>query len=426
MNSACLPALVLLFSVSSHAQVTSSSPYSRYGLGEINSSSSASQIALGSSGISILDSAEINFSNPASYATLGNASFAAGVRGELLRLSTQNNSEIANNASVSYLAIGFPVMKNRWGASFGLIPFSSVGYKAQTAGYVDSVGAVSYIFEGSGGVSRFYLGNGFRFTKNLYAGFNASWLFGSIRYIRRNEFDYSISNLYFNSRVNENNSFNDFYFNGGITSTFRLKKNMVLNFGITGSLPADINTKRTTLIETYTAPNEIPVLRDTVYYRENEKGITTLPMSIGGGISLKKENKWLFSADYTMEDWSSFEMFGEGDNLDNSFRFSAGGYFIPDHKGKLFKKIAYRAGVRYNQTYLLLNDSRINDMAFAFGFGIPVSLKKGSNFFTSLVNISFEAGQRGTLGNNLIKEQYGRLHIGVSLTELWFERRKFE
>jgi hypothetical protein len=410
-----------------YAQVSSSSPYSRYGLGELNNSASVSHIAHGSSGISNLDSVEINFSNPASYAALSNASFAAAVRGEMMRLSTQSNSEWANNASVSYLAIGFPVIKNRWGASFGLIPFSSVGYKAATTIYSEIVGDnVRYIYEGSGGVSRVYLGSGFRITKNLYAGINSSWRFGSIRYIRRDEFDQPSANLYFNSRINENNSFNDFYFNGGITGTFRLKNDLLLNAGITGALPADITTKRTTLIETYTAPLGTPIIRDTVYLHENEKGITTLPMSIGSGISLKKDNKWLISAEYTMEDWSSFKMFGKNDNLDNSYRMSAGGYFIPDHKGKFFKKIAYKAGGRYSQTYLLLDGNRINDVAFAFGFGIPVSLKKGSNFFTSLINISFEGGQRGTHDNNLIKEVYGRIHIGVSLTELWFERKKFE
>jgi hypothetical protein len=40
-------------------------------------------------------------------------------------------------------------------------------------------------------------------------------------------------------------------------------------------------------------------------------------------------------------------------------------------------------------------------------------------------NLSFEAGSRGTLNNNLIKENYGKIKLGINLNSSWFQKRKY-
>jgi hypothetical protein len=56
----------------------------------------------------------------------------------------------------------------------------------------------------------------------------------------------------------------------------------------------------------------------------------------------------------------------------------------------------------------------------SFGLGLPLR-----NTNTS-VNISGEFGRRGTLDQNLLRETYGILSINLSLSDIWFVKRKFK
>jgi hypothetical protein len=46
--------------------------------------------------------------------------------------------------------------------------------------------------------------------------------------------------------------------------------------------------------------------------------------------------------------------------------------------------------------------------------------------FQSMVNIAIEAGQMGTLDDNLIRERYIRVVIGLTFNEVWFQKRRFD
>ena len=56
----------------------------------------------------------------------------------------------------------------------------------------------------------------------------------------------------------------------------------------------------------------------------------------------------------------------------------------------------------------------------SFGLGLPV----GTNF--SNINLGIELGQRGTKDSGLIKENFLRLSVGLSLNDKWFTKRKFD
>ncbi|HBK83209.1 MAG TPA: hypothetical protein DDZ41_06370, partial [Flavobacterium sp.] len=78
------------------------------------------------------------------------------------------------------------------------------------------------------------------------------------------------------------------------------------------------------------------------------------------------------------------------------------------------------AGFRYQNTGIILNSKPINDYGITFGLGLPVGGK-----FSSL-NFGFEYGKRGTAKNNLIEDNYFGINIGLSLNDLWFEKRKYD
>ena len=60
-----------------------------------------------------------------------------------------------NNASLSHIALAFPI-KKWWGASVGLIPFSSVGYKISDEQDITNIGTVKYLYQGTGGINQVY------------------------------------------------------------------------------------------------------------------------------------------------------------------------------------------------------------------------------------------------------------------------------
>ena len=67
--------LLLIASFSSHSQESSHSPYSRFGLGDLNDQSSSYFNALGGGASAIYSSKHINNSNPATYTAFKPNSF---------------------------------------------------------------------------------------------------------------------------------------------------------------------------------------------------------------------------------------------------------------------------------------------------------------------------------------------------------------
>jgi hypothetical protein len=46
--------------------------------------------------------------------------------------------------------------------------------------------------------------------------------------------------------------------------------------------------------------------------------------------------------------------------------------------------------------------------------------------FSSNININFEYGKRGTTYYNLVEENYFNISVGLSLSDKWFIKRKFD
>ena len=44
----------------------------------------------------------------------------------------------------------------------------------------------------------------------------------------------------------------------------------------------------------------------------------------------------------------------------------------------------------------------------------------------SIVNLNLEYGSRGIINQNLVREDYVKIGLGVSINENWFFKRKFE
>ena len=151
-----------------------------------------------------------------------------------------------------------------------------------------------------------------------------------------------------------------------------------------------------------------------------------MPKSIGGGFAFEKNEKFLIAADVYWQNWAKLNMFGVKDSLKNSLRGSLGLQIVPNPTdfNNYFKRVKYRLGISYAQTYLQLNGKQLSDFGVSFGAGFPIR-KSQSDFSKGMVNVAFEIGQRGTTAVNLIKEDYFRFTLSMSIYDFWFRQQKY-
>ena len=141
------------------------------------------------------------------------------------------------------------------------------------------------------------------------------------------------------------------------------------------------------------------------------------------GLGVGQDKKWFLGAEYSLQDYGSFEnAFSTAEGLEyiDASSIAVGMYFVPDYASfnSYLRRVNYRAGLRYDQTGLVINGKEINNFGITFGFGLPL----GGSF--SNMNLGFEFGKRGTTDANLIRESYLKIGVGLSLNDRWFQKRK--
>lgn len=377
-------------------------------------------MAMGEIAYGLRNPVNINFSNPASYTSFNSQSFVfeTGVLSNTVKLITNDTAQTINNTSLAYLSFGFPVTK-WWGGSFGLRPYSNIGYKVSDEDTI--AGGVTYEYEGSGGLNQFYIGNAFKLGSFSF-GFNASYLFGPIENTRTVEFD---STNIFDLYIRESTNIGGLHINYGLQHSFTidtlfkkgLKDKITITTGVVFDFSTNLDARKSFIALTLFDG----IVKDIIDSSDAE-GTVILPASIGIGITIKKGEKWLVGFDYFQQNWSDFSFFGVSDSLSNSTRVSFGAQYIPNPTSvnNFLKVTQYRFGFHYDKTYLRLKGIQLKEYGISFGVGLPLKRSK------STINISFEIGQRGTTDLNLIKEQFRKLSIGLALSDRWFMKRKID
>ncbi|MCF8297927.1 MAG: hypothetical protein K9J13_10315 [Saprospiraceae bacterium] len=408
------------------AQTRISSPYSRFGIGNISNNSNARNLAMGGITYGLQSNSYINFSNPASYVGFDSMSFVfeGGIKSDFVKLETNKNSQNSSYASLGYLNFGFPVTK-WWGSSFGLMPYSNVGYKISTYDYLQDIGNVNFNYSGEGGINQVYWGNAFELIDStLSIGINASYLFGYLDRIRTAVF--IDSTHYLDTKITDSRLVNDVLLSYGIQYRKKFKKDWFLESGLTFNLASKISATKNSLSERFQyTTSGLEIIHDTVENITGIGGDISIPLSLGAGIVVRKGNNWLFGFDYSWQNWSDYSSFGEVDSLANSMGAAFGAEFTPTNTNmsKYWSKVNYRIGARYNKTYLQIKNNQLEEYAISFGLGLPVLKSK------STLNIGVELGKRGTTGtidNPLILENFTRITFGVAIKERWFHVRKYE
>lgn len=409
----------LLLTQAVSAQETTKSPYSRFGIGEIQKNYSVYNKGMGGITNGVRNEYSINYGNPASYSAIALTTFEMGAYAGFTQIRNNSTSQQYSNAALNYFAIAFPVAK-KMGGSFGLIPFSGVGYRSTLKSSITGVGPVNNIFEGDGGLNQFYLGTSYKLFPNLSLGVNVSYLFGSISDIRANEFNDTLS--YLNIRQNNSTYVGDIYSNFGLQYKKQINGRF-LTLAYSGALEHKMTASRNRLSERYiysSAGYETVV--DTVENTNNIDGKVILPAYHSFGFSISKENNWLVGADLSVGQWSNYRNFGVDEGLKNTLEVAVGASFTPQYNavGNYFKIVEYRLGANYTKSYISINNHDINQIGVTAGLGFP--LPKSA----SKINLALEAGKRGTTSANLVQENYLNVFLGFTFCDKWFIKRRYD
>ena len=427
---------IALIAIQSYGQEGTASPYSFYGIGSLKFKGTVENRSMG--GLSIYtDSIHVNLRNPASYAgdnlaIWGNESrpvkFAVGGSYNSSSLESNSESDRANSTTFDYLALSFPFGK--FGFGFGILPFTSVGYKLEG---LNTEGDIENRFRGEGGLNKVFFGLGYQISKGFSVGLDIHYNFGNVQ---NSTIEYQYDNgipTQYQSRESNRSDLSGLNLNLGFSYKTILNKNLELTSGITYSPQSSLTSINERTFSTITISSrtgeEFEFNSIEADLEANGLSVTDLiiPSKLSFGAGIGKPRSWFIGAEYTTLKTSNFSndlYSNSATRYEDGSTISLGGFYIPDYSSftSFFKRAVYRAGIRFEKTGLNLNNQSIDEFGISFGLGLPV----GDTRLLSNVNLGFEIGKRGTKSANLIQENFINFQISLSLNDRWFQKRKYD
>ena len=418
-------ALCILQASGTFAQSSSNSPYSQFGLGQLSESLLPQNRSMGGIAAGLRRPGNynnVNLANPASYSAIQITTFDIGVFTGITSLSKGGAKENSFTGSLNHLTFGIPV--NKWSAlSFGLIPYSTLGFKSRSPKTIDTV-EINHIYSGDGGVSKAYVGYGFQILPKLSLGANLSYLFGKLEKNRDTEFPTDID--FINTRNSVSRSVGGVSLDYGAQYYTKVSKDRKLTLGYSGTIQSKVKSNTDYVTSEYTVDasgNDNLPLSSTKTDSVSEK--LTLPFTHRFGLVLEETNKWLVGTDVTLGQWSKYREGSSNPGLRNSMGIAIGAQITPDitSVGSYFKLVDYRFGFKYDKTYVRYNNTDLKQYALTLGLGLPLPSNR-TTFYK--LNLGAELGQRGSTNNGLIRERFANIYIGFTINDKWFQRYKFD
>ena len=404
--------LMLLFSLSvflTSGQNNTNSPYSIFGIGELENADGGRNMGMGGTGIALRSDLFLNLSNPASLTSIPRQSLAtdAGINFRLSNLKNQFKSVNVLNGNLSWASFAFPINKT-FSAGFSLNPKSSVGYTIFSTKSLEGTNySYPVTYKGEGGLSEASGLLGILINKYFSLGVKGSLLWGNI--VKTTEDTPPIGSAI--TRV-DNVNYVGAALKPGFQFQTKLSKNTVFTLGgiadissyLNGSSTITIKSGSTTILSSIDKGNQIK-----------------LPTKQGIGMALGYKSKFVVTFDFNRSDWRAAELTADSKrfSVNNSFHF--GVEIAPKYDPlRMWQTKKYRLGALYQTGYLNIYGTQIKSYAATCGVSFP--MKRDRNSF----NFSLEAGRQGTLTSQLIQESYLKFNISFNLWEHWFIPRKYD
>lgn len=417
------------------AQSGTNSPYSQYGLGALASQATGFNRGMNGLAYGFHEHNQVNYMNPASYASVDSLSFIfdAGVSLQLTNFDENGNKVNAHNADIEYVTASFRAFKHV-GVSFGILPYSNVGYNFSNTQNVNAFPSTSSpnatysnIYSGNGGLHMVYLGAGWEPFKGIAFGANISYLWGTLNRSSTNTYSDSYVNTLSKNYTAQVKSYK---VDLGAQFTCPINKKNELTLGLAYSLGHNLGAEpECNIIST----NSQTSVSDTTRYVVSKA--FEIPQTFGVGLMWNYNNRLKFGVDYQMQKWvkiqypqlttingkTSYSLV-DGQFTDRHKLTVGGDYCKGERYRGFFSRMHYRGGVSYATPYLRINGQEgPRELSASFGVGIPII--NGYNN-RSMLNISAEWVNQKAVG--LIKENTFRINVGLTFNERWFAKFKVE
>ncbi|MBN9298740.1 MAG: hypothetical protein J0I41_17160 [Filimonas sp.] len=443
-------AIALCLTLSLTAQINS--PYSRYGLGDLIPAQPAASRGMGGISAPFVDIQALNTSNPASYGSIGIVTYDLGVTIDTRTMrSVAPEGKYKSTAFIpAYLQIGVPINRTRHiGAVLGIRPVTNINYSLMTGGRNPNASndSINVLYEGNGGLNEIFAGLGKKWG-NFAVGFNAGYSFGK-KDISTKVLPYNDSLTYYKGNSYSTTSFNSPFIDLGVQYEFPLSKiddkenktttTYSLRIGANAKLQQKLNATSNITNETFEYTNSGDTMRvDSVYKTATAKGKIDIPVSYRAGVMFLKTysnsygmtaTHWGIGAEYENTQWSKYSYFGVKDpSLVNSWVVRLGGQITPEpdpiRAHSFWGRSTYKAGFYAGQDYINADGNKTKVMAFTFGIGFDLRKPNYIQQYTK-INTAFEFGKRGSNVNN-VTENFFKFTVGLSLSDVWFIKRKYD
>lgn len=422
--------LASLYVAPAIAQSGTNSPYSQYGLGQLSEQTSGFNRGMNGLGLGFREHNQVNYINPASYSSIDSLTFIfdAGLSGQVTNFSENGQKKNANNADFEYAVAAFRASKHL-GVSFGIIPFTNIGYNYSISGYLNGDKSTTFTntYNGSGGMHQIYLGAGWEFVKGLSIGANVSYIWGDI--------DRSVVNSYSDGYINTLSKYytatiSSYRIDFGLQYTLPLNKKNSLTLGLTYGLGHKLNSDPSCMV---ISTNTTTAVADTTSFTVNN-GLE-IPTSFGAGLTWNYNNKLKLGADFTYQKWgdTKFPVYKvindvpsyslSDEYYSDRYKLTIGGEFCNNETSRNFiDRIRFRAGASYASSYYKVNgQDGPDEISVSVGFGIPIVNAYNNR---SILNISGQWVRSEVPG--MLKENTFRINIGITFNERWFMKWKVE
>lgn len=407
--------LLLMIAAASKAQ-SINSPYSTYGIGDIEHRYYDKTTGMANAGTALMSSGfHLLNKNPASMAGLdrsvfiGNASLTAKtVTYAGNPISSDNNT--GKDIFIKNFSVGIKLNKC-WSSGISLMPYSYVNYSYRSKLNIEgSTENYDALYEGDGGVYNVSWNNAFNVGKHLALGLRTSILTGSVNQTELLQTSYSTDPI----ETKRKDYYSKFRFEYGAIYFGKLNKNWQYSLGGKFAAKTALNREKSvTIMQGNSTIRKEEVIANDQF---------TLPMTFDLGLALISKARTTYSIDYTYQDWSANRVRGSNWSTINSYRIAAGVQMatIVEQWNMKFEKNYVQFGGYFNRSYLRINNTPIDEVGASIGYGGYMGGKMS-------YGLALEAGRRGTVSNNLIKETFVQLSFRFSFREFLYSKgRKYD
>jgi len=408
-----------------NAQTIGNSPYAAFGIGDVKYDNTTEISAMG--GIStayIWDfNNSFNFSNPAANKNLELTTIKIEGTNEnnFFKSDFESRNVTKHSTYLSNISVSFPLSpKVKFG--LGYQPYSSKKYSVLTNKTLADGTIEAHLFSGEGTLSTVQAAVGYDITPEFALGLKTNFYFGNLYDI--NELTYSTAELV--NGYETKNKIKSFNFTLGTAYQKKLAKDRKLTLGATYTFG---NTGKMETLYTNSTYYYLPGQEKTnvsIIDQNFTKDKNLIPMEFSLGAGLGKDAKWFLGTQFDFKKGETIQFLGLPFANQNSYKVAAGGWYIPNYNNfrNYFSRVTYRYGAYYEKGNLSLNGTDVNQFAITGGLTLPFENRSANRM--SGIDIGVELGQRGTLKNNLVRQNFVNLKIAINFADKWFMKRLYD